>query len=318
MRVLKQRMPIDIAGWPIDQEFAVFPQGARAKEAVFSPVTPDQDCLVSTKRYLFKRSRLSYPDQYWAEVVAYRVGCAFGVEVPPAFASWNSTTGTCGALIEWFYEDGEESCVLAGDFLTQDHSGFDRERGTTHNLKDNESLLRSLSQAGALSADGWRQWWVNALAFDALIGNTDRHQDNWAILFKTNQTEVPGQPIARLSPLFDNGTSLGHERFMDRVQGWDEGRINKFISKGTHKVKWSLDEPMIVGHFDLLKRALTEWPETSPSLSAMVARLSLDEIRASIEDLLYLDLPVPFSKQRYQFICKLLAARLLNLKQITQ
>lgn len=181
-----------------------------------------------------------------------------------------------------------------------------------------ETLLRSLSQSGVLKENSWRQWWVNALAFDALIGNTDRHQDNWAILFRTVPSEATGRSSARLSPLFDNGTSLGHERFMDRVHDWDEKRINKFVRKGTHKVKWSLDEPLLVGHFDLLKRALAEWPETHFSLATMVAQLTPDGLRAAIEDLLYLELPVPFSEPRYQFICKLLETRLLNLKQITQ
>jgi hypothetical protein len=32
-----QSAPFDVAEWEIDAEFGVFPQGARAKEAVFAP-----------------------------------------------------------------------------------------------------------------------------------------------------------------------------------------------------------------------------------------------------------------------------------------
>jgi len=147
---LKQTSLIDVATWEVDAEFGVYPQGARAKDAVFAPDVPTEACLVANKRYLFKRSKRSYPDQFWGEIVAYRIGCLLGVEVPPAFVSWNSSKGTCGALIEWFYVDGNESYTHAGDFLQKLQPDFDRERGSTHNLRQNEILLRALTRAKLL------------------------------------------------------------------------------------------------------------------------------------------------------------------------
>lgn len=52
----------DVADWESDAEFGVFPQGARAKEAVFAPNYPKEPVIVPGKRYLFKRSKRSYPD----------------------------------------------------------------------------------------------------------------------------------------------------------------------------------------------------------------------------------------------------------------
>lgn len=306
---------IDVTAWDVDSIFAIFPQGARAKEAVFSPNSPDQACIVPNKRYLFKRSKRSYPDQYWGEIIAYRVGCAFGVEVPPAFAAYNSHSEICGALIEWFYVDGEEVSMLAGDFLTKIQPGFDRDRGTMHNLRDNTKLMRALSAQKFLTENAWKQWWVNALAFDALIGNTDRHQDNWGILFRSSGDQ---QAVGRLSPLFDNGTSLGHERFTHIVRNWQESDFDRYITRGTHHVSWSLEEPRTKKHFDVLQLALTEWPETKSVLSAMVAGLSEDTLREALHDLPHLPLPVALSTERHQFVSKLLNKRLLLLQQITQ
>ena len=175
---LRQTLIIDVVDWEIDAEFGVYPQGARAKDALFAPRDALPDELTPDRRYLFKRSRKNYPDQFWCEVVAYRIGCLLGVEVPPAFAAWNSATGLCAALIEWFYVDGESLLVHAGDFLLKVQPDFDRKQGTRHNLHHNSVLTRTLSQKGRLQPE-WRQWWVDALLFDALIGNTDRHQDNW-------------------------------------------------------------------------------------------------------------------------------------------
>lgn len=45
------------------------------------------------------------------------------------------------------------------------------------------------------------QEWVEMLMFDFLIGNTDRHQSNWALLRDAGQ-------VYRRCPLYDNGSSL--------------------------------------------------------------------------------------------------------------
>jgi hypothetical protein len=47
-------------------------------------------------------------------------------------------------------------------------------------MKDNTVLMRAFSFQNPLKTN-WQQWWVDALLFDALIGNTDRHQDNWGV-----------------------------------------------------------------------------------------------------------------------------------------
>lgn len=310
---LRQTGLIDVALWEPDAEFAVFPQGARAKEAVFSPSAPNDLVITPNKRYLFKRSKKSYPDQFWGEIVAYRVGCLLDIDVPPAFAAWNSNSEHCAALIEWFYVDGEEVSSLAGDFLLKLYPDFDREKGQNHNLRHITVMLRAFAQHGLLEKKKWRQWWADALMFDALIGNTDRHQDNWGFLFSIDQTkEVP----ARLMPLFDNGTSLGHERFLDRVATWSPSDFLRYIQKGKHHVSWSLDEPRIKGHLALLERAIEEWPETKTVVANRIARLTDFHFVDELSDLVHIAAPVPFTEERMNFILRLLAYRLDALKAL--
>ena len=182
-----------------------------------------------------------------------------GLEVPPAFAAFNSRTGHSAALIEWFYKDGAELFALGGDFVQMLRPNFDRDRGTKHNLKDVERLMRALVHTGALTQN-WRQWRVEALLFDALIGNSDRHQDNWGLIFDAVGRQPPNMPPCRLAPLFDNGTSLGHERFPARVTGWTVARLDQYIAHGTHHVKSSLDPAVLVqGHIPLLRFVLNDW-----------------------------------------------------------
>jgi hypothetical protein len=53
---------------------------------------------------------------------------------------------------------------------------IDKKRGRPHSVRSNADICRALQVPGA------REWWAGTLAFDALIGNTDRHPDNWGIL----------------------------------------------------------------------------------------------------------------------------------------
>lgn len=312
---LIQATAFDVADWEADAEFGVFPQGARAKDAVFAPVQPPEPVLVGGKRYLFKRSRRSYPDQFWGEVIAYRVACLMGLGVPPAFAAFNSSTGHSAALIEWFYRDGAELFVHGGDFMQRIRPDFDRDLGTKHNLQDVELLMRALVNTRALTQN-WRQWWVEALLFDALIGNSDRHQDNWGLIFDAPGAQA-GRHACRLAPLFDNGTRLGHERFPDRVSGWTDARLDQYIERGTHHIKSSIGVGSIEGHLALLSYVLQDWV-THLDFNLLRSRIDFRpcDLILCMEDLVNLAPPLPLSTERMRFVCRLLIRRLALLRDL--
>lgn len=303
LEALRQDAPVDVANWSPDAEFAVFPVGARAKEAFYAP-NEVAGYLRPARRYLFKRSKKSYPDQFWGEVISYRIGCLLGVAVPPAFYAINSDTHVAAALIEWFYDPGE-LFMHGGDFLVDLRKDYEREVGAQHNLGDVEILSTALSRGYGLSPD-WKQWWVDALLFDALIGNTDRHQDNWGFIFGL-PVDGHGARPSRMAPLFDNGTSLGHERFPSRIAGWGRQDYDRYVSKGTHHVKWTLSDP-VKGHFDLLRRTIDRWPHT---VDLARARLNFheDELSDCFVDLRQLPGPMPLTLERQNFIARLLRLR---------
>jgi len=306
---LIQAEAVDIAGWPGD--FAVYPQGAREKRSAFCPDPAPEPELRPGWRYLFKESDHRYPDQFWGEIVAYRVGCLVGLEVPPAFAAWNSSTGECAALIEWFYAEGRERLVLAGDDLQRLRPNFDRRRGSDHSMGDNVTLLRAYSHSGFLTTD-WRAWWGNALAFDALIGNVDRHQDNWGFVW-----EGVGSPArrARLTPLFDNGTALGYERFPHLTNAWNDQRWEQYVSRGRHHVRWQHGDEQDRSHISHVRRAMQVWPQICPELRRRFAGLTSADLAESIHDLPNLMLPVRMTPERFALMLKLLGRRLSLLQQ---
>jgi hypothetical protein len=144
------------------------------------------------------------------------------------------------------------------------------------------------------------------LLFDALIGNTDRHQDNWGFIFGLPPDASSRRP-SRMAPLFDNGTSLGHERFTDRIVTWGAADFDRYVRKGKHHVKWTLADP-VQGHFDLLQRTLDRWPHTAASARARLD-FDEDELVSCFGDLCQLPGPVPLTPERYAFIVRLLRVR---------
>lgn len=227
MTVILQQTAIDVVNWELDDLHSNYPEGARSKKAYFPPSSLTLDFIKPERRYLYKKSVNRYPDQFWGEVIAYVIGCELGVTIPPTFAAFDSSDGTCGALIEWFYQDGLANFVPGGNFMQQIDPGYDRKRGLQHNFRWISAIGKTLSQIH-MSGDDWRVYWGKALLFDALIGNTDRHQDNWGYLFLPREA---GKPNAYLSPLFDHGTSLGHERYMHLVAGWKAEDFERYIAR---------------------------------------------------------------------------------------
>ena len=178
---------VDVCNWEEDDEFSPYPKGSRAKNALFCPEDTGFSFLIPKHRYLFKYSSHRYPDQYWAEIAAYIVGCFMDVSVPPAFLGYNSTNDECCALIEWFYgcpdDDPTIRYVEGGEYMTHLIAHYDRIKGRQHNFRTVTTFLKTLAKARKIT-DNWAEHWSKVFVFDALIGNTDRHQDNWGLIWK--------------------------------------------------------------------------------------------------------------------------------------
>ena len=69
-------------------------------------------------------------------------------------------------------------------------------------------------------ADRCRLRLAEYLLLDAVIGNVDRHHENWGILGK----DVDGSVKGRLAPTFDHASSLGRE-LLDTGRGKSRHRI---------------------------------------------------------------------------------------------
>ncbi|MBE0436774.1 MAG: HipA domain-containing protein [Methylomicrobium sp.] len=298
--------PIDVAQWKGDDEFEVYPEGARDKSLLISPRQSEYDFLIPNHRYLFKHPFRRHPDQFWTEIIAYRIGCMLEIPVPPAFVAYDSDNGMCGALIEWFvdYPDApEERFVPGGDIMASEIYEFDRKKGRQHNFLSIEKYLSALDRRGCRVLD-WLGFWCDMLLFDALIGNTDRHQDNWGLLWTQGYNHV------RMAPAFDNGTSLGYEILDTKMANFDNpGRMQAYLDKGRHHLRWRLDDSNQGQHFALLESLLLKHPSLKNRMQKKLMLFQWERLQAIMSRCIQYPITVPLSTTRADFVCKLVGAR---------
>lgn len=303
---------IDVANWATDE--LVYPEGSRPKATFTSPPVPPFIFVRPKHRYLFKQSAERYPAQFWAEVMAYRIGTFVGVPVPPSFVSFDSNRSVYGALIEWFYSDSVSSYsfdryVSGGQYMRRMIPGYDIVRGEQHNFESVHELCRGFSIAGHL-VDAPLTYWAKVLLFDALIGNQDRHQDNWGILWRVSRSSVKRME-GRFAPAFDNGTSLGHEITEENLtKAIQADSLNRYIRRGRHHMRWALSDTQSVGHSDMIARLVEKYPKTRQYMSSLLS-YDPEDMEAELGDLVAFPVPAPYalSADRLRWVFALLRAR---------
>ena len=222
---------VTLDGWQLDQDNPFGLPGAKPKRIFTCPNPVPQPFLIGGHRYLFKEPPGWRAPQIWSEVIAYELSRELGLPVPPAFLALGPGNGSPGVLIEFFYghPGDEKRRYVDGIELLQGRGfGVNFIHGS---LKDNIKLSR------LLGVPEWRDWWCRTVAFDALIGNTDRHSQNWGTLVRPPSDGRDSE--YRMAPAFDNGTSLGYnfpeEQLLRRSA---PAEIAKLVADGRHHFGW--------------------------------------------------------------------------------
>ncbi|WP_027467646.1 hypothetical protein [Deefgea rivuli] len=302
---------IQVGTWRADEQWGLaYPEGARAKKRVLSQ---DEPCFVGIKPnwyYLFKHSDRRYPQQFWGEILAYQIGLMLEISVPPAFVAYDESTQQYAALIEWFYQEGITEFYPAGHIFQRENETFDRRKGGQHNWSDACRISRET--VGKI----WRKGIADMVLLDTLIGNSDRHQDNWGFLIDVADLQL-GQYHFRFAPWFDNGTSFGSDRWPDRVLNWPSDRMRVYVDKGCHHMRDNPKNLVRVPHMVLFEVLVTR-NEIKDYFVAKLANFDFDRFVEIMNALGTFELPDKdrLDPLRIEWIKKLLSYRLERMREI--
>ena len=296
---------IDLNHW-IDDNTHPYQEGSREKSRVISPASDNYKFIKDTHQYLFKYSNSRYPCQFWIEILAYRLGTLIGVKVPPAHIGLDREKIPV-ALIEWFYKTkSNESFEDGGHFFVRKIVNFDRRKGKLHNFK---TLLEILTE-NINHHDLWHSELIKMFLFDALIGNTDRHQDNWGIV------TIDGKK--RLAPAFDNGTAWGHE-IIEGNLAIQLAKIETYIRNGRHHIRIKQKSIKRLNHLDYVKLLIKIDPKSieiiKPILEFTKNQIT-DIFNEATEFNKLIKDPYKLSDHRVEFMTKLLLLRQVKILEM--
>ncbi len=197
---------IDVSGWAIDR---VEQMGSKKKVWLFHP---------NGQRWLFKENRPGTGED-WSEKIAAEIAAL--MKLPHANVELAVHGGVVGAISQDFISDRRSAQLVHGNELIVE-LGDAAYPATRQRYRVSEhTVIRVLTAlqndfialpAGAELPDAVTsapELFVGYLLLDALIGNTDRHHENWAVIDRRQPEGA--KRLAELAPTFDHASCLGRE-----------------------------------------------------------------------------------------------------------
>lgn len=314
---------IDISNWQSGNNNLV-PIGKRIKKVVFHPEKEDN-------LYYFKEPKEKYPWEFWNEIIAYKIGISLGfnvLEYVPAVLD-----GEVGCLSPSMTKSNEE-LIHGQQFLTQILPSFETKKGIDHTFQ----LIKSFFESDK-KYDQIIDHFIEMLVFDAIVGNRDRHQQNWALIrkidvkvikqsllskLKKNQLKFKVEIIEHInfSQLFDNGNSLAYNIIDKNIDTFlnDSSKIEKYLfgEKATSHVRW---EGKCLPHLELLSNINIENPVVLKKIIERVeqkySEINIFNIVNTIDNgVIFADDKYNLSPKRKELLILLLETRIKKLFSI--
>lgn len=241
----------------------VGPEDMGSKRKFWYRKTGDQD-----RAWLFK-----YPQpntgQHWAEKIAAEIANALGVA--HARVELAEFQGQRGSISESFV--GRDAELVHGNqILALTVEGYDRTvrfGQTDHSFENVWTSLERVFQERT-AAEKNRIAFAGYVVLDAVIGNTDRHHENWGLV----RRRVGDKWRGGLAPSFDHASSLGRE-LLDKKRALllKEQRVGGYSEKGRGGIYWSGDARYGPSPLTLVRAAADQHESYFRSILEQVAEL---------------------------------------------
>lgn len=234
------------------------------------------------KVYFFKESIERYPSEFWSEIISSKIGKHLGFDV------LDYNTGivgvTLGCICESMIDQTSEELEHGINLLKEKIPNF--------KLTDRPKIGFDQVELSLENYNGFINKFIEMLVFDAIIGNQDRHSENWAIIrsldvesidinkkkliqrilnmYRKYDLRLDSMPFkrffmkymnkaelvnTRFAPIYDSGSSLGRDIDETRIDEYlsTDSKIRKYIDKGKSEIRWTEKEDKI-NHFEIIEK----------------------------------------------------------------
>ncbi|MDE0101441.1 MAG: HipA domain-containing protein [Bryobacterales bacterium] len=162
----------------LHREWLVRPETMGSKEKVWCGIGESQS--VPHGQWLFKFPQ-AHTGQHWAERIASKVAARLGA--PHATVRLACFEGEKGSICRSFLSAGQ-GLIHGNELLRARIKGYDTDKKygqSDHTLDNIWHVLEGLPW-GATESVRAKEQFAEYLVLDALVGNTDRHHENWGIV----------------------------------------------------------------------------------------------------------------------------------------
>lgn len=232
------------------------------------------------QRWLFKEARPNTGED-WAEKLAAEIAKHIGMRA--AEVELATYVGKRGCISKNFIQTQiGEALVHGNEVLAVKIKGYDKTKiakqsdHTVHNIVGAVSRLvpRPLAERLLLNL-------AEYMVFDALIGNTDRHHENWGLDLRLGKD--PRSFVMGVAPSFDHASSLGRECLDEKATKLlDEGRVPQYVNAGRGGVYWEPSGNKGANPLALVKLAADKYPTYFAPALAKICTLTDDDVQQMI------------------------------------
>jgi HipA-like C-terminal domain len=183
------------------------------------------------EEWLFKEARANTGED-WAEKIAAEVAQIVGINA--AIVQLARCRGRNGSASKSFINRTRDNLVHGNELLAGQITGYDRnkrQRQSDHTLENIVATINKLFSLREDIRDSVLTDLANYMVLDALIGNTDRHHENWGLVLRfQNSSDQP--VVLSAAPSFDHASSLGRELNDERRAEWiQQKRVGDYVRR---------------------------------------------------------------------------------------
>lgn len=251
----------DISEWEEKQHYNT--GGTRNKLVVENP----HNLSLYFFKTSLKKEKMDYKYEFWSEIIASKIGLFLKYKMLVYDIAIHKDE--MGCLSKLMINTDKEELNEGINYLrryNQNYNPEDKSQYDKYTFSFIGEALKSHEMDFAIEDI------IRVIIFDSIIGNSDRHQENWGFITSNSPiqenkpTRIFGKkPISirkeEFSPIYDSGSCLGRELTDEKVLQMlnNQDMLEAYVKRGVSEIRWN--DGKRINHFQLISNLKNEYSD---------------------------------------------------------